>query len=93
MDIKTYKSNAKKFFKERFFHKYDDRTPFEKMIGYCDSCPFKKHKYCLFKYPKTVEINTMYANEKDNYFTGCDVGIENICKYYDELWDDTYSRF
>lgn len=93
MNIKTYKPNAKKFLKERFFNKYDDRTPLKKIIGYCDSCHFHKHKYCLFKYPKTVRINTMYSNEKSNYFTGCDIGIEEICKYYDELWNDTYSRF
>lgn len=33
----------------------------------------------------------MYVNEKDNYFTGCDVGIEEINKYHDELWDDYHS--
>lgn len=83
-------NNIKENLKETFFHKYDDRTPFEKIIGYCDGCPYGK-KCCLFKYPKTVHLNTMYANEKDNYFTGCDIAIEEINKYYDELWDDYYN--
>lgn len=85
--------NIKENLKETFFHKYDDRTPFEKIIGYCNSCPYSNSKYkgCLFKYPRTVRLNTMYVNEKDNYFTGCDVGIEEINKYHDELWDDYHS--
>lgn len=92
MNIK-HKTNIKEFLTEHFFHKYDNRTPFKKIIGYCDSCPYHKHKYCLFKYPKTVRLNTMYSNEKNNYFTGCDIGIEGIIEYYDELWDATYSNF
>lgn len=82
--------NIKENLEEMFYHKYDDRTPFEKIIGYCDNCPYGRDKGCLFKYPKTVRLNTMYADEKSNYFTGCDVMIEEINKHYDELWDDYY---
>ena len=84
-------NNIKENLREIFFNKYDDRTPFEKIIGYCDSCPYSKHKCCLSKYPKTVRLNTMYANEKDNYFTDCDIAMYEIDKYYDELWDDYYN--
>jgi len=81
--------NIKENLKEMFYHKYDDRTPAEKIIGYCNNCPYCKG--CLFKYPKTVRLNTMYEDEKSNYFTGCDAIIDEINKYYDELWDDYYS--
>ena len=86
--LKKFKCNLKTNLKERFFSKYDDRTPFEKIIGYCDNCPKGR---CLFAYPKTVRINTMYKDEKSNYYTGCDFAIENINDYYDELWEDYYS--
>lgn len=86
--------NSKEILEKYFFSKYDDRTPFEKIIGYCDSCPYSKHRYCLFKYPKTVRLNTMYANERDNYFTGCDEILEYICKANSEAWEEYYnSRF
>lgn len=80
--------NIKENLKETFFHKYDDRTPFEKIIGYCNNCSEGR---CLFVYPKTVRLNTMNKDEKSNYFTGCDLLIENIYDYYDELWEDYYS--
>jgi hypothetical protein len=81
--------NIKENLKETFYHKYDDRTPFEKIIGYCNNCPYSRG--CLFEYPKTVRLNTMYVDEKSNYFTGCDAIIDEINKDYDELWEDYYS--
>lgn len=89
--LKKFKCNLKTNLKERFFSKYDDRTPFEKIIGYCDNCPNCPKGRYLFAYPKTVRINTMYKDEKSNYYTGCDFAIENINDYYDELWEDYYS--
>lgn len=80
--------NIKENLKETFFHKYDDRTPFEKIIGYCNNCPNGR---CSFAYPKTVRLDTMYKDEKSNYFTGCDFAIEKINSYYEEMWEEYYS--
>lgn len=74
-----------------FFSKYDDRTPFEKIIGYCDNCSDCPKGRCLFAYPKTVRLDTMYEDEKSNYFTGCDFAIEKINSYYEEMWEEYYS--
>ena len=54
--LKKFKCNLKTNLKERFFSKYDDRTPFEKIIGYCDNCDNCPKGRCLFAYPKTVRI-------------------------------------
>lgn len=86
--LKKFKCNLKTNLKERLPSKYDDRTPFEKIIGYCDNCPNGR---CLFAYPKTVKLGTMYGDEKSNYYTRCGFAIENINDYYDELWEDYYS--
>lgn len=91
MNIKKYKTNTKEILKEHFFHKYDDRTPFEKIIGYCDNCSDCPKGRCLFAYPKTVRLDTMYEDEKSNYFTGCDFAIEKINSYYEEMWEEYYS--
>lgn len=88
--LKKFKCNLKTNLKERFFSKYDDRTPFEKIIGYCDSCPFCSH-LCLFKYPKTIRMNTMYTDEKSNCFTGCDEILEYIDKANSEAWEEYYN--
>lgn len=81
--------NIKENLKETFFHKYDDRTPFEKIIGYCNNCPNGR---CLFAYPKTVRLDTMYKDEKSNYFTGCDFAIEDI-NYYEEMWKEMWEEY
>lgn len=60
----------------------------KKIIGYCDNCPKGRR---LFAYPKTVKLDTMYGDEKSNYYTGCDFAIEKINDYYDELWEEYYS--
>lgn len=79
--LKKFKCNLKTNLKERFLSKYDDRTPFEKIIGYCNNCPNRR---CLFAYPKTVRLDTMYKDEKSNYFTGCDSVIDEVNSYYEE---------
>lgn len=51
-------------------------------LGKCKNFPNGR---CLLAYPKTVRLNTMYEDEKSNYYIGCDFTIEKINDYYDEL--------
>ena len=72
-----------------FFHKYDDRSRIKKILGYCD-CPNHKRKW--FIYPKTIRMNTMYQEEKDNYVTCCeDFYRDEIAPYWEERWHEYYS--
>ena len=75
--------------RDRFFHPYDNRPLYKRLLGYCD-CP--NHKRHWFIYPKTIRMNTSYNDEKLNYVTCCEEFYESdIVPQIDELWDFYYS--
>ncbi len=75
--------------KARFFHPYDKRPLYKRLLGYCN-CP--NHKRHWFIYPKTIRMNTSYKGEKLNYVTCCEEFYESeIAPQIDELWDFYYS--
>ncbi len=75
--------------KDRFFHPYDKRPLYKRLLGYCN-CP--NHKRHWFVYPKTIRMNTSYKDEKLNYVTCCEEFYETeIAPQIDELWDFYYS--
>lgn len=74
------------------FNPHDKRTLIQKILGYCD-CPC--HKRYWFIYPKTIRMNTAYANEQQNWITCCEEFYEDeIAPMWEEAWEDYYnSRF
>ena len=73
----------------RLFHKYDKRSLFKRLFGYCN-CPC--HKRHWFIYPKTIRQNTQYQKEESNWVTCCEFYYNSeIAPYWEERWEDYYS--
>ena len=45
-----------------------------------------------FSFPKIVEQNTRYHDEYSNYFCGCRYCEEENDRYWEDMWDDYYSK-
>ncbi len=56
-------------------------------LGWCPYC----QKFHLPWTIKKRRLNTMYADDEQNYMTSCVHAYKEVYEYYEERWNDYYS--